>query len=203
MVQLITFCHSKRDCQSTPILYTCTQKDLKGESISLQLKIIAHVDILMKSKVIVQNIGYMHIILPKLQILQLIFLKIELEKISIRHLKIQNKLKMILIVSVRQQQKKIEINKHYSFHINWWMIVIKFNDLLQSLHPDKNQKQSSPPMNICHIIQRVNVTEENRDGQNKRSSIDGIKIRGISYKRSKQGNPRLAWIMFHTIVLMF
>ena len=83
------------------------------------------------------------------------------------------------------------------------MLGMKLNDMLGSLYPDKTRKQKSTLAYTRRVIRRVNAVEDERDGQKKRSSTGEIKVRGISHKRAKQSDPRLAWIMFHKIVNMY
>ena len=53
------------------------------------------------------------------------------------------------------------------------------------------------------VIQRVNKREPEKVGQKKRSAAGEVKVRGLSNKRAKQSDPRLQWIMFHKMVLMY
>ena len=53
------------------------------------------------------------------------------------------------------------------------------------------------------LIARVNKGEDNEEGQKRKMRTGIIKISGLSHKRGKQCDPRLAWEMFHTIHHMY
>ena len=52
------------------------------------------------------------------------------------------------------------------------------------------------------LISRVNKEEENAEGQKRKMMTGTIKVYGLSHKREKQSDPRLAWEMFHKIYNM-
>ena len=55
-------------------------------------------------------------------------------------------------------------------------------------------------LRYAHIlIVRVNREEENSDGHKKKTTTGIINVLGLSHKRAKQYDPRLAWEMFHKI----
>ena len=53
------------------------------------------------------------------------------------------------------------------------------------------------------VIARVNKEEDNAEGQKKKTRTGIIKVSGLSHKRAKQCDPRLAWVMFHKIHRMY
>ena len=53
------------------------------------------------------------------------------------------------------------------------------------------------------VIARVNKEEENAEGQKRKTRTGIIKVSGLSHKRAKQCDPRLAWEMFHKIHHMY
>ena len=55
----------------------------------------------------------------------------------------------------------------------------------------------------CRAIERVNKEEENAEGQKRKTMIGTIKVSGLSHKRAKQCDLRLAWEMFHKIYHMY
>jgi hypothetical protein len=52
------------------------------------------------------------------------------------------------------------------------------------------------------VIRHVNEHEPNAEGQVKFSRTGEIKVAALSNRRTKQSNPRLAWVMFHRICTM-
>ena len=53
------------------------------------------------------------------------------------------------------------------------------------------------------VIARVNKEEENVEGQKRKTRTGIIEVSGLSHKRGKQYDPRLAWEMFHKIHHMY
>ena len=53
------------------------------------------------------------------------------------------------------------------------------------------------------VIGRVNKSEENSEGQNRKTTTGLIKVLGLIHKRAKHCDPRLAWEMFHNIYHMY
>jgi hypothetical protein len=53
------------------------------------------------------------------------------------------------------------------------------------------------------VIRAVNQREPCAEGQTKFSRTGEIKVGGLSNRRAKQSDPRLAWVMFHRICEMF
>ena len=53
------------------------------------------------------------------------------------------------------------------------------------------------------VIAHVNKEEENAEGQKRKTRTGIIKVSGLSHKRAKQCDPRLAWEMFHKIHHMY
>ena len=47
------------------------------------------------------------------------------------------------------------------------------------------------------VIKRVNNREDGRANQRKKSRTGLVKVSSISNNRSRQSDPRLAWLMFH------
>ena len=81
--------------------------------------------------------------------------------------------------------------------------ALKLNSMLTDLYGAKARKESSQLAYARSVIRRVNGIEDDRVGQKKRSNLGEIKVRGLSHKRAKQSDPRLAWIMFHKIVRLY
>ena len=52
------------------------------------------------------------------------------------------------------------------------------------------------------VLKRVNELEPAMENQQKRNKTGKMKVAGLSFKRAKQRDPRLAWIMFHNIFKM-
>ena len=53
------------------------------------------------------------------------------------------------------------------------------------------------------IIARVNKEEDNAEVQKRKTRTGIMKVSGLSHKRAKQCDPRLAWEMFHKIHHMY
>ena len=53
------------------------------------------------------------------------------------------------------------------------------------------------------VIVRVNKEEDNAEGHKRKKTTGIIKVLGLSHKRAKQCDPRLAWEMFHKIYHMY
>ena len=53
------------------------------------------------------------------------------------------------------------------------------------------------------VIMRVNKEEENAEGQKRNTRTGIIKVSGLSHKRAKQCDTRLAWEMLHKIHRMY
>ena len=75
------------------------------------------------------------------------------------------------------------------------------DELQQVLHGvgrrDAN-KTSTPPsaLRYAHrVIARVNKEEENAEGHKRKTGTGIIKVSGLSHKREKKCDPRLAWEM--------
>ena len=81
--------------------------------------------------------------------------------------------------------------------------ALKLDSMLTDLYGAKARKESSKLAYARNVIRRVNDIEDDRVGQKKRSNLGEIKVRGLSHKRAKQSDPRLAWIMFHKIVRLY
>ena len=68
------------------------------------------------------------------------------------------------------------------------------------------KKPITPPsaLRYAHrVIPRVNKEEENAEGQKRKTTTGTIKVSGLSHKRAKQYDPRLAWEIFHKIYHMY
>ena len=53
------------------------------------------------------------------------------------------------------------------------------------------------------VIKRVNNIEDGHDNQRKKSRTVLVKVSSIRNTRSRQSDPRLAWLMFHKIDQMY
>ena len=53
------------------------------------------------------------------------------------------------------------------------------------------------------VIACVNKEEDNSEGQKRKTRTGIIKVSGLSHKKAKQCDPRLAWEMFHKIHHMY
>ena len=53
------------------------------------------------------------------------------------------------------------------------------------------------------VINRVNNIKDGRDNQRKKSRTGLVKVSSISNNRSRQSDPRLAWLMFHKIAHIY
>ena len=53
------------------------------------------------------------------------------------------------------------------------------------------------------VIKRVNNIEDGHDNQRKKSRTGLVKVSSISNKRSRQIDPRLAWLIFLIITQMY
>ena len=92
----------------------------------------------------------------------------------------------------------------HSFPETQKIIGNKLNSVLESLgHRDRDIKPKTKVAYACAVIRRVNQIEDEHIGQQKRSSTGEIKVRGLSHKRTKQSDPRLQWIMFHKMCIMY
>ena len=58
-------------------------------------------------------------------------------------------------------------------------------------------------MYLCRLIKLVNIYKEGAEGQKRRTRTGMIKVLGLSHKRGKKSDPRLAWFMFHKIYCMY
>ena len=67
-------------------------------------------------------------------------------------------------------------------------------DVTKTITPDSALRYSR------RVIVRVNKEEENAEGQKRKTRTRIIKFSGLSHKREKKCNPRLAWEMFHRIL---
>ena len=67
-------------------------------------------------------------------------------------------------------------------------------------------KTITPPSTLMYdsrVIASVNKEEENAEGQKRKMTTGIITVSGLSHKRAKQCDPRLAWEMFHKIYHMY
>jgi hypothetical protein len=69
--------------------------------------------------------------------------------------------------------------------------------------PSSNLASKSNLKYARRVIRRVNEKEPGMEGQKRRSKTGEIKVAGLSNKRAKQSDPRLAWAMFHSICTMY
>ena len=53
------------------------------------------------------------------------------------------------------------------------------------------------------VIKQVNKREDGHDNQRKKSRTGLVKVSSIINNRSRQSDPRLAWLMFHKIAQMY
>ena len=53
------------------------------------------------------------------------------------------------------------------------------------------------------VIKQINKREDGRDNQRKKIRTGLVKVSSISNIRSRQSDPRLAWLMFHKIAQMY
>ena len=60
-------------------------------------------------------------------------------------------------------------------------------------------KTNSALVYAHRLIARVNKEEGNTEGKNIKTTIGTIKVSGLSHKRGKQNDLRLAWETFHKI----
>ena len=82
------------------------------------------------------------------------------------------------------------------------------DELQQVLHGVGRQdanKTITPPSTIRYshrVIARVNKEYKNVEGQKRKTTTRTIKVSGLSQKRAKQCDLRLAWEIFHKIYHM-
>jgi hypothetical protein len=88
-------------------------------------------------------------------------------------------------------------------------IAAQLNTILESM-PDNPRtriaggaKRKSQLNYAREVIRRVNAREPEMEGQTKKSLTGEIRVAGLSNSRAKQSDPRLAWVMFHSICKMF
>ena len=68
----------------------------------------------------------------------------------------------------------------------------------------KNTITPDSALKYAHrVIARVNKEKDNAEEQKIKTRTGIIKVTGLSHKRAKQYDPRLAWKMFHKIHHMF
>ena len=60
-------------------------------------------------------------------------------------------------------------------------------DVTKTITPDSALRY------IRRVIAHVNKEEENAEGQKRKTTTGIIKVSGLSHKREKQCDPRLAW----------
>ena len=83
------------------------------------------------------------------------------------------------------------------------------NELQQVLHDVGKRrtgngiKPKSAQRYFHRVIQRVNREEEEAEGQKRKMRAGMVKVSGLSHKREKQSDPRIAWFVFHKIYCMY
>ena len=68
---------------------------------------------------------------------------------------------------------------------------------------DNGIQTKSAQRYACVVIQCVNIEEEQAEGHKQRTRTGKIQFSGLSHKREKKCDPRLAWFMFHNIYRMY
>ena len=83
-------------------------------------------------------------------------------------------------------------------------LVESLHNLLQSIGKRTEQVSINTKQAYTQsVIQRVNKREPEKVDQKKRSATGEVNVRRLSNKRAKQSDPRLQWIMFHKMVVMY
>ena len=70
-------------------------------------------------------------------------------------------------------------------------------DVIKTITPDSALRY------VRRVIARVNKEEGNAEGHKRKTRTGIMKVSGLSHKRAKQCDPRLAWEMFHKIHHMY
>jgi len=87
---------------------------------------------------------------------------------------------------------------------NRFQFSVRLEQVKKALNPHRNDiKPSSQKVYAKRVLKRVIDKEPDLDPNKKIKTSGEIKIRGLSDKRAKQSDPRLAWMMFHSIVKMY
>ena len=102
---------------------------------------------------------------------------------------------------------KAELEAVHGFPVNRRELGHRLNNLVGDLCSANNKQRpdmqdKSKKQFARRVVRRVNMLEPGMEGQKKKSKTGEIKVAGLSHKRAKQSDPRLAWIMFHKICRM-
>ena len=96
-----------------------------------------------------------------------------------------------------------EIKGAHSLPSSRKVVGEKLHTVLQNIGKRNPEVQNTTKLAYARrVIRRVNERESDQVGQQKRSSIGEIKVRGLSHKCIKQSDPQLQWIMFHKMCVM-
>ena len=102
-----------------------------------------------------------------------------------------------------------EIKGSHSQPVQRKRLAAQLNSRLENM-PDNPRtkmlggaKRKSQLAYARNVIRRVNAREPGMQGQTKTSLTGEIRVSGLSNSRAKQSDPRLAWVMFHSICKMF
>ena len=83
------------------------------------------------------------------------------------------------------------------------------NELQQVLHGagkrriGKESKHNSAKMYAHRFIKEINKEDEKSEGQKRKTKTSMIRVSGLIHKRENQSDPRLAWLMFQKIYLVY
>ena len=93
---------------------------------------------------------------------------------------------------------KAELEAVHGFPVPRRELGHRLNNLVRNLCSANNQRpdmqDKSKKQYARRVVRRVNMLEPGMEGQKKHSKTGEIKVAGLSHKRAKQSNPRLAWI---------
>lgn len=102
-----------------------------------------------------------------------------------------------------------EIKAAHAQPVSHKRLAVQIDRVLDALPATSRKKPSSTLASKSNLkyarrmIRRVNEKEPGMEGQKRRSKTGEIKVAGLSNKRAKQSDPRLAWAMFHSICAMY
>ena len=98
---------------------------------------------------------------------------------------------------------KSEIKGAHSFPVCRLELGQRLHEVVMSLGSRTHEtKKESKLKYEKRVLKRVHELEPERENQQKRNKTGTMKVAGLSHKRAKQSDPRLAWLMFHKICNM-
>jgi len=94
-----------------------------------------------------------------------------------------------------------EMKAAHSAPVNRKLLGAQLAHVLEEVKARGQVRDVKPKSNIAYardVVRRVNAREDDMIGQKRKTSTGEIKVAGLSNKRAKQSDPRLAWMMFHS-----